>query len=92
LLIAPLGRGRQPDGERAKKRERGHGEEAEPDGTTGCAVAVDLGEDVATDVGEGEEKFSGRDAQPTQWSPWNLADLGPDEVRDQEDRDKADRE
>ena len=54
-LVVELGVGRERDDQRGDRVQQRCPEEAEPDGAAGGGVAVDLGEDVAEDVGDWEE-------------------------------------
>ena len=50
----PAGGGRQRDDDGSDNIEQRCAEEAQPDGAAGGGVAVDLGEDVSEDVGDGK--------------------------------------
>ena len=54
-LIPELWIGRQRDHDGGDAVQQPRGKETRPDRTAGGGVAVDLGEDVAKDVGDGEQ-------------------------------------
>jgi hypothetical protein len=56
LLVLPAGGGRQLDDDRSHKVQQRRTEEAQPDGAARGSVAVDLGEDVSEDVGDGKQQ------------------------------------
>jgi len=87
FLVVPAGGGRQGDGQLAHESEQTHAGETEPDCASGGGVAVDFGEDVSADVGNGEQKLGSADQQRP-----DLTDFGTDEVRNEQDGDESDGE
>ena len=83
LLVMPSGVGGKGHGHGAGGAEQRGGEEADPDGPPRRPVAIDLGEDVAKDIGNGEEQFGAADGQRPQ-----AADLLGDQIRYQQDNDE----
>ena len=83
LLVMPSGVGGEGDGHGPGGAEQGGGEEADPDGAPRRLVAIDLGKDVAEDIGNGEEQFGAADGEGPQ-----AADLLGDQVRYQQDNNE----
>jgi hypothetical protein len=67
----------------AHGRQERHGEKAEPDGAARGPVPVDLSKHVATYIGQGKEELCG-----TWTKPSDLADFGPDQVRDHQNHNE----
>ena len=78
------GIGGERDDERADAVHERGAEEAEPDGAARGGVAVDLGEDVSEDVGDGEEDDG---AGGGEWA--DADDFLRDEVGDEQDDDEG---
>ena len=53
--------GRRHHGDQSENGQQRLGEESDPDGAPGCTVSVDLGEDVAEDIGDREEQLGRTD-------------------------------
>ena len=83
LLVMPAGVCGEGDGHSAGCAEQRGGEEADPDGAPRGLVAIDLGEDVAKDIGNGEEQFGAADGERSK-----AADFLGDQIRYQQDNDE----
>ena len=79
----PAGVCGERDGHSARCAEQRGGEEADPDGAARLLVAIDLGEDVAEDIGDGEEQFGAADGERSQ-----AADFLGDQIRYQQHDDE----
>jgi len=93
LLVLPSrGRGQRDDNGSDKVKQR-RSEEAQPDCAARGGVAVDLGEDVSEDVGDGKQQYGATDRE---WADRPSArrkgtdktDLLRDEIRDEQDDDE----
>ena len=84
LLIVETGIGGKCNDERANTPHERGAAEAEPDGAARSGIAVDLGEDVSEDIGDGEEKQGAGERDRA-----DADDLLGDEVGDEQDDDKG---
>jgi len=94
LLVMPAWRRWERDDDGSDEIEEGCAEEAQPDGATRGCEAVDLGEDVSEDVGDGEQDDRSADSEwadgPCADGDWTEeADFLSDEVRYEQNDDEG---
>ena len=93
LLVAPSGCGRQRDNDGSDEVEERSAEEPQPDGAARGSKAVDLGEYVSEDVGDGKEQDraangEGADRPSADAEGTDETDLLRDEIGDEQDHDE----
>jgi hypothetical protein len=94
LLVAPSRGGGECDDDGSDEVEERRAEEAKPDGSARGGEAVDLGEDVSEDIGDGKEEDGAADGEGAEGPVTDAegseeADLLRDEVGDKQDDDEG---